>query len=392
MTVRVRDLLKLNIMKDFKVVAGASGLDKTISTTEILDFEFLEEGEEYRGKSFEGDSIVLTSLLFAKDHPEQVTEAVKKLYQFNVHCLAYKPVIFKKLPAEALSYADKVGLVIMEFGNDEFFEDVIFGVKALTRKTMELEQIEPEIEKMLRVNMDQEELVALTESMNPSFRTLVRVYCIKGDETPEEMAMKIRFTNLPEKLRRQVFICRCRGRYLVILTGDTADEKIYEEMLDSVFTFYCARREILTIGESSIGRLSDGLNRYVIEAYWSEAVAEIENCSVRKYPELGIYKLFIPRPGAEPIDEYMKNYLAPLMEDDDTDKVKDAELFDTAVQYVLAKGDMNAAAERMFCHKNTVRYRVGKLQEKLDPESGDKVFFQDLSAAVIILLLKKFNK
>ena len=87
MAVTVNDVLKLDIMKDFKVVAGAKGLDKSIAATEILDFEFLQEGQEYRNVSFIGNSVVLTSLLFAKDKPELVLDAVKRLRQYNVHDL-----------------------------------------------------------------------------------------------------------------------------------------------------------------------------------------------------------------------------------------------------------------------------------------------------------------
>ena len=67
MAVTIHDVLELDIMKGFKVVAGEGGLSSEILATEILDFEFLQEGQAYREKIFDGDSIVLSSLLFAKD-------------------------------------------------------------------------------------------------------------------------------------------------------------------------------------------------------------------------------------------------------------------------------------------------------------------------------------
>ncbi|MBR4999718.1 MAG: hypothetical protein IKY11_02165, partial [Rikenellaceae bacterium] len=63
-------------MKGFKVVAGKKGLSSEILATEILDFEFVQEGVDYRkNKIFEGDSIVLSSLLFAKDEPDLILDA-----------------------------------------------------------------------------------------------------------------------------------------------------------------------------------------------------------------------------------------------------------------------------------------------------------------------------
>jgi len=386
MAVTVRDLLKLDIMKDFKVEAGAGGLDRSISTTEILDFEFLKEGEEYRGKSFEGDSIVLTSLLFAKDHPEQIRDAIQKLHYLNVHCMAYKPVIFRQLPEDALAYADQTGLVILKFGNDEFFEDIIFAVKELTRKTGELEQIEPLVEEMLKRPFGSAEMAETAELMNPLFRPYLTAYCINDSKADAEtMLHKIKFINLPEKLKRVAFVCRCRDRYLLILSTDEEDSLELQEMLDSVLTCYGVKKTGAVIGISSTTRLADGIDRCIAQAYWSQVVAEIEKTDVKYYRELGIYKLFVPWPGTRAASEFMEGYLMPLISESGNDE----ELLETAICYVLADGDMNVAAERMFCHKNTIRYRVGKLQERLDPDSGEKVFFQNLSAAVKIYLLKK---
>jgi hypothetical protein len=131
MAVTIHDVLELDIMKSFKVVAGRGGLSSEILETEILDFEFLQEGQAYREKIFDGDSIVLSSLLFAKDEPELVLDAVKRLMSLNVKALAYKPVFYKQLPQEALDYADEHDFTILEFGHDEFFEPIITSIKEL---------------------------------------------------------------------------------------------------------------------------------------------------------------------------------------------------------------------------------------------------------------------
>ena len=46
MAVTIEDLLNLESMRDFKIVAGKKGLGRSITATEILDFEFIHEGEE----------------------------------------------------------------------------------------------------------------------------------------------------------------------------------------------------------------------------------------------------------------------------------------------------------------------------------------------------------
>ena len=84
----------------------------------------------------------------------------------------------------------------------------------------------------------------------------------------------------------------------------------------------------------------------------------------------------------------MENYLGPLFEDEE----KDQELLHTAVEYILEKGDTLKTAENLFCHKNTIRYRIGKLQEKLDPKANEKEFYQNLAMAIKIYLLLGRNQ
>ena len=84
----------------------------------------------------------------------------------------------------------------------------------------------------------------------------------------------------------------------------------------------------------------------------------------------------------------MESYLAPLFEEEE----KDGELLHTAAAYILAKGYTIKTAEQLYCHKNTIRYRIGKLQEKLDPDSNEKEFYQNLAAAVKIYLLLHNDK
>ena len=100
MALTVRDLLDLNIMKNFRLIAGEGGLGRPISGNgvEVLDFEFVQGVGLHRDRLFEGESLAISSLLFAKDDPSQILDAVMRLYTMKVSGLAYKNVFIKKLP------------------------------------------------------------------------------------------------------------------------------------------------------------------------------------------------------------------------------------------------------------------------------------------------------
>ena len=69
--------------------------------------------------------------------------------------------------------------------------------------------------------------------------------------------------------------------------------------------------------------------------------------------------------------DYMIDYFKPLYGKKDSNS---QELFNTAINYVLSGGDLDISANMLFCHKNTVRYRVSKLQELLSPGKKHKGF------------------
>lgn len=77
MKLTVKDLFDIPIFKNFKLIAGADGQDRPVCLTETLDFEFTRGIPMPRSTLFTAKSLVLTSLLFAKDDPRQILEAVK---------------------------------------------------------------------------------------------------------------------------------------------------------------------------------------------------------------------------------------------------------------------------------------------------------------------------
>lgn len=391
MAVTINDVLELDIMKGFKVVAGKKGLSNEILATEILDFEFVQEGVDYRkNKIFEGDSIVLSSLLFAKDEPDLILDAVKRLMALNVKALAYKPVFFKKLPQEALDYADDNHFVILEFGYDEYFEDVIASIKELVEKDQAADLTETLFEEMLERKFTAEEAEAAKDKINPLLRPEILAVCLRLEGVGEERIREIIRKGRPDhRLSSKIFVGKCKDKLMVILSQDEQNLHRFRALMEDVKVAYGLGEETYIEGVSDICNINTGIDRMIQQAYWAEAVAEIEEESTKWYKDLGVYKLIISDIHSSSIAEYMESYLEPLFDDSE----KDQELLHTAIEYILAKGDSQKTAERLFCHKNTIRYRLGKIQEKLDPSVNEREFYQNLAMAIkIYLLLGKYEK
>ena len=113
-------------------------------------------------------------------------------------------------------------------------------------------------------------------------------------------------------------------------------------------------------------------------------VADLEETGQRYYEDLGIYRFIVPEINSHNMKEYMEEYLRPLIEDE-------GELFRTAKTYVLTGGLLEETADRLYCHKNTVRYRLDRIQEMLDPNSTEKEFFENLALAIRIHMLMGYK-
>lgn len=387
MGLTVKDLFDIEIFKNFKLIAGEKGLGRPITATEILDFEFVQGAAGMsRDKVFEGESIILSSLLFAKDDPAVITDAVKRLNELNISCLAYKPVFIKELPAEAIEYANVHSFPILEFGGDEFFEDIIVAVKTEIGAGTDIAEIEFKLESIIDGNLSPKETARFARRLNSEFKRYLRVVAIMDRSLTTEKAQGLlKVFSSVEKLSRKAAIAKYSEGCFIFLTQDTNDASRFDALLSDVLSVLGIESKSVRSGFSSIRRTDSEFGKAVREAFWSCIVADLEEVEYKNYEDLGIYRFIVPEINSRSMKEYMEEYLNPLMEDE-------GELLRTAKTYVLTGGELEETAKRLYCHKNTVRYRLAKMQEMLDPHSTEKEFFENLALAIRIHMLMRYKE
>lgn|GEM_PF-2971195 len=84
--------------------------------------------------------------------------------------------------------------------------------------------------------------------------------------------------------------------------------------------------------------------------------------SVRCYDELGVYRLFFKVPDEEELLEIYYDTVGPLIE---YDRENNTELLRTLEIYLEEDENISKAAQRMYLHRNTLKYRIAKIQEVL---------------------------
>lgn len=378
-------LSRLETTRDFRLVAGEGGLDKTIDCTEILDFEFDDAASGYRRERlFDGNSLVLTSFLYAKDRPELIADSVKRLISYDVHALAYKPVIFKELPREAVELADAMNFPIFVFGKDCYMENIILEIRNVVLRDRDESIKSLLIETVIGGSDEENEIVC---SMVDERARFISAICLSVED-PHAVRESVRFAAAGPYVKRRVFP-GVYGHYLIMLMAqEEPGREHFEKMCAETAAFYGIDAEKLAVANKGWSAISEDRSKgteLIRQAYWACRVGEIENKKVITSRDMGIYGLLTHYAGDEAAAVFADRYLAPITEEEG----RGGELMQTAIAYVRAGGDTAATAEKLFCHKNTIRYRINKIQEKLDPKATEGEFFVNLSVAVKIHLLNE---
>jgi DNA-binding PucR family transcriptional regulator len=379
----VKGLFHLSVTKDFSVVAGGNALNKAIQSVGILDFEFSEGIQKMRETAFSPHSLVLSSLLFANNKPECLVDTIKKLIELKVSALAYKPVIFEDLPNEVLNFANKHDFPILRFGGDEFFEDIIFEVMNHIKNREYALFIQNIMKSLIEEEVSEKQIQSFLQQVNKPFKDYVFAANIQMRQTDDSQWMHSFFQF--ESLLNFGIVCTYRHSILILLT-DKSKQFQFAKILKEWMDFYAIPSDQLRIGYSQIHQTYTELHLAVREAYYARIIAEIEMKSICHYEQLSSERLLIElyRRDAQFADNYVKMYLEPILEDK-----ADGDLLNTAVSFVLKKGNVKEVSDIHYCHPNTIRYRMAKIRQLIEPFGNELVFYNNLSTAVKLYLLHK---
>ncbi|WP_235824977.1 PucR family transcriptional regulator [Bacillus salipaludis] len=379
----VQDLFQLPIIKNFSVVAGNNGLHKKIINVGILDYEFSEGVQLVREETFNPHSLVLSSLLFANQKPELLIETINELIKLKVSALAYKAVIFKDLPDEVLHFANEQDFPILRFGGDEYFEDVIFEVKNSIKNRENDLFLQNIMRCLIKNEITTPQLQSFLKQINKPFEKYVFTANIRmmQSETLQWMDSFLQF----QSFLKSGVVCPYKNSIFILLT-DKSERLHFTKILKEWMDLYGIPTDGLTIGYGKVHQTHTELHLAVREAYYARIMADIETNSVCNYADLASERLLIElyRKDAQFTSRYLKEYLGPLLSEK-TDK----DLLQTAITFVLKQGNVKEIAEAHYCHPNTIRYRMTKIRQLIEPFDNEFVFYENLSAAVKLYLLHK---
>lgn len=391
MSLTVYGAMKLHTLRNFILAAGQLGLDRRVTRIGILDYEFTGKVPEDIANQFASGEFILSSMLYAHQDEDALLQAVRKLIGLKVSALAIKTIFFKELPESVRLLANEERFPIFLFDNSIFFEDVIAEISESVRTSDRLNQLEARLDTLMYRDMSREELRNISMELNRDFRKHVVAFFGK----PKDASDLLSAERIHDAYQRNKFkglenlLAGYKGGLMLFLSDEGSDLLIYQARLADVLVHCGLSLDSLDIGCSGVYDSLEGLSTAVREAVWAQKVSAAASEPLLAFKGAGIYRLLLPHQDSLWSEAFQQEFLRPLQKQD---AATGAELMKTAIAYIHWMGNLKKTAESLFVHENTARYRINNIHRLLCPQANELTFYEQLSAAVRLYVLKSQNR
>lgn len=379
MALTVKDILELPSGQKMQLLAGSNGLDRSVVSVEIADYEFAPGVQFVPDVSFNLDeamdpaSFIITSFLFAKDDPSVIIDAVKQMQEMGMAALAFKKIIYEELPDEVLTFADENDFPILSFGRDVWFENIIFDIMYAVQFDDKVYLSEEKIDSMLSGSMNRSELDIILKGISLKLRPYVSVIYITGDAL--DAGRILRSFYLLKGFHSKGLMVRYGDGLFLITTSACSDHESHDLIRREAFELLGIPEDI-SMGMSDVHEAAS-LDKAFRESRQCYIASVVEGMPFDCFSQIGIYRVLLPALDNEESAAFATDVAGAL-----TDK---PDLLETVCAYIAAGGDIVRSAASLHCHQNTIRYRLGRIRELTGlQDATDSELYLQLKTAIII--------
>ena len=346
--------------ESLKLLSGKGGFSRRVTSVGILDYEFLPEvSGKYRHYNFDEGQLVVSTLMYARDNPNLVTDAIKDLINAGTSGLVIKNIFKISIPETILRYAEAKNYPVFILDTENIYvEDIIFDVKTAIIRQSSAGNVERLLDAIASSISNEQEVFSHAKLINPSFETQHKVYYIfLGDHmTRDSFAERLRrYIGSPLDIPEATLAPFGRGilyittwEHRAFLKDDAIVEAIREE-LDLPYS---------SVGISSIRYYLGELGYSIREATYAALISQEWGDAFVKFEDLGLLRLIFPLADDKAMQDFSQKILAPIR---DFDIENNGKLMETLAAWSGYGMSFPEAAKDLHQHENTLRYRMDKI-------------------------------
>lgn len=402
--VSFRELAALPKLAKGKVVAGSTGQDRLVRWVHFLDLPdvlpWVQGGELLiiTGMGLQGDMQKLIALV------QGVIQ--KQLAGLIINVGPYIPAI----PQEVLVLADQAGFPILELPWDVKLVEVMQEASSyIVLRQTEQRSVSDFFEQLLlQKASDKDSLVRRADTYGYDLSKPLQAVVIQpsnlsaylaAPEMQEEADLVLLKTRLEQYVRdffslqhRKILLTWWMNAIVMLLPWERQfaqkNTDLVEELVRKLNGRYLNLDIVASLG-SGVEKLEmvHCSYRQACKLLWlAESTAATR--PVYAYEQLGLYKLLLEIE-PEKLEEYYQEVIGPLNE---YDRIYKMDLVGSLFAYFEENGNVVRTAKRLFLHRNTLDYRLKKVEEATGKSMNDPYDRLTLQLGVIVGRQLKHNR
>ena len=375
-----RDILKLPSLKELKTVAGRRGLGRQLRWVYVADsFDDIRQAADWL---YGGELVFITGSGIKKD-ADILAEFIKRINDKSVAGLVVNvgPYI-ESIPRAAIEQAEELNFPLFEL---PWKVKIVEVTHEICSTVILKEQEETALNNLL------ENLLFSERSLDENLTDRAGYYgydltnaCRVGILDIDGFAAFLKQRNINDekmiagikndfsKIVYEAF-CRNGKKALTLSRSDSViflvqsreeDNEDIKRIIDEIRKEVSARLYGLSL-KAGVGKRYIELNdfrRSFKEADQAMRIARSEGGADTTvfYENMGIYTLLVGIKERSILEGYYLEIMRPLLE---YDKINNADLLRTLEVYLDENCNITTASERLFIHRNTMKYRIKKIEE-----------------------------
>lgn len=384
MSILVKDILKLKSLEEMKLVGGSIGLEKCIEWVYVS--ECLEDPLEGI-KWLQGGEIVIITGVGIKSDINVLTKLIEGISEKNGAALIVNVGKYiREIPDEAIKIADKLQIPLFTLP----WEVRLVEVSKEISNTIILARIEEKFmnDFLNNILFGQIDLgINIKEKATYFGYNLQGKCCIciikingfeefaKAKKLYDEISIaKIKLTlrklvqDILEKYSLKVPIIDNEEEIIFLnRTEENSMNRLNKALKDIQEAIGKKMTEIsinvgIGNGYEDLSLMKDSFNeaKIVIESLKCEGASQV----IKKYNDIGIYSLIFNIENKKILESYCRQVIGPILEK--TKKNKEISLVEILDTYFIENCNLTIAAEKLYLHRNTLTYRIKKIEQLLN--------------------------
>lgn len=379
-----KDLLLLTTMSEAKVIAGTGGMERGIRWSykaENINFEKWVHGEE----------LLIISGPVTQRKNFDLYKTIEKAIELNMSCalLLVGENYVTTIEDKVIDLAEKSDFPLFTMPWDvpllDFFEELGHAISYLDDRKDIQDNLLAEI--MFGNSVNVQNIEHKCEQMGHDISVLEQVFVMHPEMlTNDEVRSYAEILSGLFQKKGHPAIVTCYGDRMIGFMTDCSEKReltisIFKEFEEFMYQEYPNLQYSLNIGEKC-NSLMDLQKSFHETSKVNSILRHIQRQNeVVFYEQMGFYRFLLSYDNKEPMKRLVEDVLGKILLYDEKNHTQ---LIETMWAYFGSDCNLQKAADKLFSHKNTVKYRLQRIEQITGRDFDNRFQNLELFNALII--------